>query len=120
MKYTVQLKPTLKIEAFEEKRDNTALIYIQNKEGRNTTNQCRVEVRLNKDALLGFGKSLIRYAYEREKIGGPLQMHPIRPKDIMQTLGLVLHPESVEVIIGENLDKTIDAYLHENGNTNGL
>jgi hypothetical protein len=120
MKYIVQLSNNLKPEDFEKKRDNTALVYIQNKEGHCIPDQCIISVNFNQDALLGFGKSLIRYAYERQNIGGPLHIRPIKPKDIVQSLGLVLHPKSVEVIIGENLDKTINAYLKKEDNTHDL
>ena len=87
MKYILALNKFLEVENFEKKRNNTAYIHIKNKKGEYITDQCTVKIILNNDGMLGLGKSLIRYAYEKEKIGGPLHFYKAQPdKAIIETL----------------------------------
>ncbi len=112
MKYILALNKSLEVENFEKNRDNTTYIHVKNKKGEYITDQCTVKIILNDDGMLGLGKSLIRYAYEKEKVGGPLHFYKAQPNEaIIETLGIILVPESAEPIIGENIDKPIDEYL---------
>lgn len=114
MKYTILLKKIESPENFDEKRDNIVYINVKTIAGKNITNESKVTILLNKDSMLGLGKSLIRYAYEKEKVGGPFHFSPIRPNEgIIETFGIILLPQSAALILGENIDKPIDDYLNK-------
>ncbi len=113
MKYTVLLTKPSEKEYFEKEQNNVAVISVTTKTGKNITNDCLVTIVLNKDAMLGLGKSLIRFAYEKDKVG-PLHFYKIESNSgVIQTLGICLAPESAEPIIGKHVDKPIFEYLNK-------
>lgn len=115
MEYIVNLRKPKQKEKFEENKDNVAYVKVKNKSGQYIEpDQCKVQILLSKDGMLGFGKALIRYAYEHEKVGGPLHFYKMQPTGgITATLGIFITCESAEPVIGEDELKTIDQYLTE-------
>lgn len=112
MKYVVNLDRISGAENFDEKKDNILLVHVKGIGGEDIASKCKVKFSLSKDSMLGLGKSLIRYAHEKEKIGGPLHFDKMRPNNgIIATLGVFLIPESVELIVGEHTDEPINQYL---------
>lgn len=99
MKYKVVVKKPKILEDFEKKRDNVATVIVRSY-GKEIKN-CTVKLYLNKNAMLGMGKSLIRYAHNKEGMKSPLHFYRIHPgEDLMQNLGIFLASKSIEPIIG--------------------
>jgi hypothetical protein len=113
MKYSIKLKKTRIKEDFEINKDNIVDIYIQDKCGKNITMQCKVIAYLNKDDMLGLGKSFIRRATGYYNRGNPMHLDPIRRNGIVQTYGIYLHPMSIAAIIGDNSDELIVKYVQD-------
>lgn len=112
MKYKIDLQKNNKLENFELQKNNIGTVHIQDKMGKDITNEANVLLTLSREALLGFGKSLIRYAHEKEALGGPLHFYRTTdPEELPETLGLILTPQSVEPILGEKLEKSIDQII---------
>jgi hypothetical protein len=117
MKYKVELQKNTEFENFELHKNNIGTVHIQDKMGKDITNEANILLTLSREALLGFGKSLIRYAYEKEIMGGPLHFYRTTDTDeLPETLGLILIPQSVEPILGEKLEKSIDQIIKEQDN----
>lgn len=98
MKYIVNIKKHDILDDFEKNRHNTVQIIVRDITGNNINKSCKVEFSLSKNAMLGLAKSLISRAVKNQ-INGPLHFYPIKPDgDIVQTLGLLIAPGSVEPI----------------------
>jgi len=114
MEYKVKLKRT-SIEDFEKDRNNTAILTLQAKDSFQLPKTCEVKLFLSKNATLGLGKSLIRYAHEKRKVGHHWHLDPIRPNEsLVQTLGIYVLPDSVEPIVGSNDNGNINNSIQEN------
>ncbi|WP_441007275.1 Imm32 family immunity protein [Parageobacillus thermoglucosidasius] len=57
-----------------------------------------MQISLNKNALLRLGTELIRLAHNY-KGGKHYHIDPIENEDASQVMGIILHPESCELII---------------------
>jgi len=113
MKYKVEIAKPQSLEIFEKNRDNTASICIRSKKGEKLPH-CEVRLYLSKNAALGLGKELIRYACEKEKAINPWHFYHAQPdSDITQTLGILLAPDSVEPILGYYEKGRIDNYAQK-------
>lgn len=111
MKYTLTLKRPGALETYEKNRDNVATVDVRGKNGKLIKN-CTVKLYLSKNAMLGLGKSLIRYAHEQGGMSSPLHFYRLqRGEDLMENLGIFIATESVEPIIGEDVFKTIDEII---------
>ena len=101
MKHIVLLKKSYALENFEKEGNNIVSLHVQDISGNNITNDCKVQLTISKNGLLGLGKELIRYAYEPNKEGHHWHLDPARPNtSLVQTLGIFLTPQSIEPIIG--------------------
>jgi hypothetical protein len=99
MKHEVILKPGYKhVEEFETNNDNIAKVRIFNKQGQDITNQCTVSILLTKNALIGLGSELIRLAYAFED-GKHSHLEPMTQDNVVQDMGIILVPNSAELII---------------------
>lgn len=113
MNYIVLLKKTDLVENFEKEKNNTASLQIQDVNGNNVTNNCKVKLTISRNGLIGLGKELIRYAYTVEKEGSHWHLDPARPDEgLVQTLGIFLTPQSAEPIIGYSELGQIDQILN--------
>jgi hypothetical protein len=102
----------------EKVHKNTVELLVYNKKGLNITADCKVMFSLSRNAMLGLGISLIR-SHQKNKNCGPQHFYPIKSdEDIVQTLGLLLAPNSVESIIDfwnvPPLTSEIKIKLHKN------
>ncbi|KQL27364.1 hypothetical protein [Psychrobacillus sp. FJAT-21963] len=89
-----------KEEAFEMTGDNIALVHVMDNSGNDITQNCRVQITLSKNALLGLGTELIRLAHDEYKNGRHFHLDPIEKEYVVQSMGIMLHPESCELILG--------------------
>lgn len=100
-------------EEFELAGDNIAQIDVMDKNGNNITKDCRVQITLSKNAMLGLGTELIRLAHKFSD-GKHFHIDTIsQDSDAVQTLGIMLHPESCELIVGCGEFKSFGEYLKE-------
>jgi hypothetical protein len=97
-------------EEFETAGDNIAQIDVMDKNGNDITKDCRVQVTLSKNALLGLGTELIRLAHKFSD-GKHFHIDPISKESVVQSLGIMLHPESCELIVGCGEFKSFDKYI---------
>ncbi len=113
-KYNIKLGyPSDEEEEFELAGDNIAQIDVMDKNGNNITKDCRVQVTLSKNAMLGLGTELIRFAHNYSE-GKHFHIDPIRPDgEAVQSLGIMLHPESCELIVGCGEFKSFDKYIKD-------
>ena len=88
-----------KEEAFEITGDNIALVSVMDSSGNDITPNCRVQITLSKNALLGLGTELIRLAHDYGN-GEHFHIEPINKECVVQSKGIMLHPESCELILG--------------------
>ena len=89
-----------KEEAFEVTGDNIALVTVMDSSsGNDITQNCRVQITLSKNALLGLGTELIRLAHDYDN-GKHFHIEPINKEYVVQSKGIMLHPESCELILG--------------------
>ncbi len=110
MKYEVSIQKNQEIEPFEKNRDNIGMLYVQEIDGINNKT-CKIKLSMSKSAMLELGKKLIRDALEVE---GECILHfyPTRPDcSIVETLGVFLHPDSVEPIVMDDIEPSIDNIL---------
>lgn len=99
-KYIINLvNDTDKEESFEKVGNNIALVNVMDKNGIDITQNCRVQITLSKNALIGLGTELIRLAHEY-KNGQHNHIEPISKDDVVQSMGIMLHPDSCELIVG--------------------
>ncbi|MFF2876932.1 hypothetical protein ACFVR2_11495 [Gottfriedia sp. NPDC057991] len=85
-------------EVFEIEGNNIAEVTVLDSNGNNITNDCRVMISLSKNALIGLGTELIRLAHNY-KDGKHFHIDPISKGNVVQSMGIMLHPESCELIV---------------------
>ncbi|MFF2753046.1 hypothetical protein ACFVR1_04710 [Psychrobacillus sp. NPDC058041] len=103
---------TDKEEAFEMTGDNIALVNVMDSNGNEITQDFRVQITLSKNALLGLGTELIRLAHEY-KNGKHFHIDPINKEFVVQSKGIMLHPESCELILGCGDFESFTEYTEE-------
>jgi len=101
-------------EGFEIEGNNIAEVTVLDKSGNDITNNCRVQITLSKNALIGLGTELIRLAHNY-KDGKHYHIDPISKDYIVQSMGIMLHPESCELIVGCGDYKSFNDYTKEDG-----
>ena len=113
MEYKINIPRIQGIESYEQNNENVASIIVQDKDGHNITKTCKVELYISRTAMLELGKELIRDTYRKN--GGDV-FHFYRAGTglgINETLGVILHPISVEPIIIDGVGKPIETYLED-------
>lgn len=109
--YNIKLGNTSDEEEFELAGDNIAQIDVMDKNGNNITKDCRVQLTLSRNAMLGLGTELIRLAHKFSD-GRHFHIDPISQEgEAVQSLGIMLHPESCELIMGCGDFKSFDKYI---------
>jgi len=83
---------------FEKGGDNIAKVCVYDKSGNDITKDCTVTFHLNKNALIGFGSSAICLANNFE-VGRHSHIEPMTKENIVQDMGIVLTPDSSELIV---------------------
>jgi hypothetical protein len=113
MEYEIKIPKDKNVDPYEQNKENVACIIIKDKSGQRVSRLCKVKLCMSKSAMLEFGKELIRDTYKKN--GGSIFhfYHAGTGLGINETLGVVLHPKSVEPIIIDDLSKPIDKYLEE-------
>ncbi|MBT2657966.1 hypothetical protein J7E81_22465 [Bacillus sp. ISL-18] len=97
--YTIKLNNNFDVEeGFELTGDNIAQVTVLDINGDDVTKQSRVQFTLSKNALLGLGTELIRLAHNYHN-GKHSHIDPIYKGDAYQSMGIMLHPDSSELII---------------------
>ncbi|PEL10252.1 hypothetical protein [Bacillus sp. AFS017336] len=99
-------------EVFETEGNNIAEVTVIDNNGINITKDCSVMISLSKNALIGLGSELIRLAHDY-KDGKHFHIDPISKGNVVQSLGIMLHPESCELIVGCGEYKTFNEYINE-------
>ncbi|HJV16176.1 MAG TPA: hypothetical protein VJ546_02120 [Bacillales bacterium] len=98
-KYTIELNNKFDVEeSFEKTGNNIAQVEVLDINGKDVTKQSRVQITLSKNALVGLGTELIRLAHNYQN-GKHFHIDPIC-KEAYQSMGIMLHPDSCELIIG--------------------
>lgn len=99
MNYLVEPKKIGYLEYFEKNNDNTSEIIIRNKDGINITHRCKVKLSISKNGMIGLAKELIRETFEADPLT-PNHFYPAKPnQEIVQTLGILLAPDSAEPLM---------------------
>lgn len=111
--YKVDLNPSEEqLEDFEKKDQNLVSVEAYDDEGRKV-DSLNVHIYLSRDAMLGLGKELIRTALKTQPQEGR-HWHFDKPEkgaDIIQSLGVVPHPKSLNFTILEaDLGTTEEVY----------
>ncbi|XRG80154.1 hypothetical protein V5E38_07570 [Rossellomorea sp. GAMAL-10_SWC] len=99
-------------EVFEIEGNNIAEVTVLDNNGNNITNGCRVMISLSQNALIGLGTELIRLAHNY-KDGKHFHIEPIEKEYVVQSLGVMLHPDSCELIVGCGDYKPFNDYINE-------
>ena len=114
MVYKVCLTKPVAQEDFEKHQNNVATISIQDKKGNFVTDNCNIVLSLSKNAMLGLGKELIREVHREGHSGDMTHFYPARPGEgLVISFGIIIHPESVEPILGNDDFESIDSYTKE-------
>jgi len=88
-------------------------IIIQDKKGNHITGSCKLYVYLSKNALLEFGKELINNALHAE-YSDVYHFYPAGSGiGISVNFGIIVHPESIEPIIIDDMDPIASNALNE-------
>lgn len=95
---------------FEQKEKNIGSAIVLNKNGQEITQNCRIQLSLSKDGLIGLGTELIRLAH-KFKDGKHEHIDPVSNENACQSMGIFLTPDSCEFIIECAEQGTIDDYL---------
>lgn len=99
-------------EGFEIDGNNIAEVTVIDNSGNVITNNCRVQITLSKNALIGLGTELIRLAHKYND-GKHFHIEPISKDYIVQSMGIMLHPDSCELIVGCGDYKSFNDYTKE-------
>lgn len=114
MKYEVDIKKIELIEPYEQEQNNVMHVYAQKKINIDSGTKYKIVLSLSKNAMLGLGKELIRYAYLNRKPGHHVHLEPIEPgKPQVQAMGIYLLPASIPGIVGHGEFGDIISILQE-------
>lgn len=91
-------KNTLQNYDFEKDSDNIAKVCVYDKSGNDITKNCTVTFQLNKNALIGFSAASLCLA-DNFEIGRHSHIEPMTKDNIVQDMGIVLTPDSSELIV---------------------
>lgn len=101
------------LEDYEKDDDNICEILVSNEKQEDITKKCKVQLNISKNALIGLGTEMIRMAY-KFKEGKHFHIPPIKDKEnIYQVMGVVLTPDSCELIVCCTENGTIDKHTKD-------
>lgn len=99
-----------KFDEFERYADNVGVLHVLDDKSNNVSSEVKVQLYLNKNALLGLGTELIRLAYNFKE-GKHYHVEPADKHNLCQRLGIFLTPDSSELIVCCSEQDIIDDYL---------
>lgn len=107
MKYVISLENHNDTETVSEAEKTLAHSQVKTKGSEATSlKDYTIQLSMSRNALLGLGTELIRWAHKKDQINKHWHIDPIRANSgAVQTLGIYLTPESVELIICSNNQK---------------
>jgi hypothetical protein len=80
----------------------------------------RIMLELSRDAMLGLGTALIRWAHEESRSGAHAHLHPVDRELISQYMGVFMAPDSCEVIFIPHVEMgVIEDLLDEEKKSDG-
>jgi len=99
--FNVPLHPTEQDkELYRAADENIIRVEVQLPSGQMLdTHDCRVVVSMTKDAMLGFGSSLVRAALSEAQERACWEFQNAEPDSATEQLGIYLHPSSCKVIL---------------------
>ncbi len=109
MKYIIDIDSDENDE-FEIKADNVCVVQVTDNLGNDVSNEVKVQLFLNKNALLGLGTELIRLAHKYRE-GKHFHLEPAEEDNMCQRMGIFLTPNSSKLIIGCSDNHQIDEYF---------
>lgn len=109
MKYIIDIEND-ENDDFERNADNVCTVQVTNSLGNDISDQVKVQLFLNKNALLGLGTELIRLAHNYKE-GRHYHLEPVDEDNVCQRMGIFLTPNSSELVISCNDNKQIDEYF---------
>jgi len=111
----IEINPSDEVEEFEEQDRNVAKVQVRLPSGDIVgSEEYTVVITLSRNAMLGIGKELIRSAYKDEdRTPHNWHLRPTDPSLPTQILGVFLHPDSCELIVGEQEMGTLENILDE-------
>ena len=112
MIYNVDIKDD-EFDEFEKESDNVAIFQILDSEGFDITKSSRAILSLSRNGLLGLGTELIRLAHHFHE-GKHVHLEPTEKEMMIQRLGILLTPDSGELIIACGNTGCIDDYFEKN------
>ena len=83
---------------YEKKGENLATIWVIGPGGKKVTSDCRIQMFISRDGLIGLGTEMIRLAYNFRE-GRHWHLEPMSKENMVQTMGIYLTPDSKELII---------------------
>lgn len=108
--YVITINSSNIEEEFEKEGNNVCRVSVLNKDGKDISNQCRVQIELSKNALLGLGTELIRLAHHFQD-SKHTHLHPVDKNLVSQNMGIYLTTDSCELIIATKEFDIIDKYV---------
>ena len=110
MKHVVNINND-QFDEFDRKADNVGVVHVFDENNKVISN-AKVQLYLNKNALIGLGTELIRLSYNYTE-GKHYHIEPADKETLCQRLGIFLTPDSNELIICCSNQDIIDEYLEE-------
>jgi len=110
LKYVININND-EFDEFDKNADNVAQVHIYDNDNRVIPN-AKVQLYLNKNALIGLGTELIRLAHNYVE-GKHYHIEPADKETLCQRLGIFLTPDSNELIILCSDQNVIDEYLEK-------
>ncbi|MCT4597252.1 MAG: hypothetical protein N4A50_05165 [Vallitalea sp.] len=98
---------------FERESDNVGVLQVYDKDGNNISSSVKVQLFLNKNAMIGLGTELIRMANNSFRKYNHTHLEPAQKDFLCQRMGIFLTPDSSELIISCDELGIIDDYLNE-------
>lgn len=111
MKYVIDIEDD-ENDKFDIPADNVGTVKVYDKENNDITSKSKVQLFLSRNALLGLGTELIRFAHQYRE-GKHFHIDPAEADYIVQSLGIFLAPNSAELIVLCEDSEPIDDYFQE-------
>ena len=109
MKYEVDILDD-ENDNFEEEGDNVVIIKVFNKDGKDISENCDIQMYFNKNSLLGLGTELIRLAYHFKETKH-IHIEPSEKDMQVQKMGIFLSPGSAKLTVICSENGTIDSFF---------
>lgn len=112
--FTLELTPDKNAaDDFTTRDSNIAKAWVSTRDGeRLEGDDAVIQLELSRDAMIGLGVSLIRWAHELTNDRFSAQeLHPIEKGAIYSYLGVSLHPGSCKVVVSRHEFGTVEALV---------